>query len=192
MINRRTLRGHFLAFLSSTNLETAASAFRCSDSTFKIPSRSCAVEILCLFFREIDLSLLFFIILNKIIICKPKSSPATLRSIRYDFFKGSKKNFNLYSKEILFRKKSLWIKDGQWDWDPMEFLSRDLEQGLGLIIFRRFWLRQISLGQSRDKNLWDSQISSFGVTWDSSPMGFNSPMGPIEIFRDLCLGQGSA
>ena len=96
-------------FLSSTNLETAASAFRCSDSTFKIPSRSCAVEILCLFFREIDLSLLFFIILNKIIICKPKSSPATLRSIRYDFFKGSKKTtlYSLFEKDTVYKKVTL-------------------------------------------------------------------------------------
>ena len=58
--------------------------------------------------------------------------------------------------------------------------SRDL----GLILLGRLGLGQISLGQSRDKNLWDSQIPSFGTTWASSPMGFLSPMGPIWISWD--------
>ena len=58
--------------------------------------------------------------------------------------------------------------------------SRDLR----LILLGRLGLGQISLGQSRDKNLWDSQIPSFGTTWDSSPMGFSSPMGPIAISWD--------
>ena len=49
--------------------------------------------------------------------------------------------------------------------------SRDLGPGLGLILLGRLGLGQISLGQSRDKNLWDSQIPSFGTTWASSPMG---------------------
>ena len=65
--------------------------------------------------------------------------------------------------------------------------SRDLGPGLGLILLGRLGLGQISLGQSRDKNLWDSQIPSFGTSWDSSPMGFWSPMGPIEIIWDLSL-----
>ena len=52
--------------------------------------------------------------------------------------------------------------DGQRDLNPMGFVSRDL----GLIL-----LGQISLGQSRDKNLWDGLIPSFGTTWNSSPMG---------------------
>ena len=56
--------------------------------------------------------------------------------------------------------------------------SRDLGPGLRLILPGRLGLGQISLGQSRDKNLWDSQIPSFGTTWDSSPMG------PIEISWD--------
>ena len=60
--------------------------------------------------------------------------------------------------------------------------SRDLGPGLGLILLGRLGLGQISLGQSRDKNLWDSQIPSFGTSWDTSPMGFWSPMGPIRIF----------
>ena len=62
--------------------------------------------------------------------------------------------------------------------------SRDLGPGLRLILLGRLGLGQISLGQSRDKNLWDSQIPSFGTTWDSSPMGFLSPMGPIRISWD--------
>ena len=37
-----------------------------------------------------------------------------------------------------------------------EFL--DLGPGLGLILLGRLGLGQISLGQSQDKNLWDSQI----------------------------------
>ena len=45
--------------------------------------------------------------------------------------------------------------------------SRDLGLGLGLILLGRLELGQISLGQSRDKNLWDSQIPSFWTTWDS-------------------------
>ena len=62
--------------------------------------------------------------------------------------------------------------------------SRYLGQGLGLILLGRLGLGQISLGQSRDKNLWDSQIPSFGTTWDSSPLGFLSPMGLIGISWD--------
>ena len=31
---------------------------------------------------------------------------------------------------------------------------------------------------------WDSQIPSFETTWDSNPMGFLSPMGPIGISWD--------
>ena len=49
--------------------------------------------------------------------------------------------------------------------------SRDLGPGLGLILLGRLGLGQISLGQSRDKNLWDSQIPSFGTTWDSQVPG---------------------
>ena len=37
---------------------------------------------------------------------------------------------------------------------------------LGLILLGRFGLGQISLGQSRDKNLRDSRIQSFGTTSD--------------------------
>ena len=68
------------------------------------------------------------------------------------------------------------IRDGQWDWDPMGFVSRDRNPGtserLGRTILGRLGLGQILLGQSRDKNLWDSLISSYGTSWDSSRMGF--------------------
>ena len=45
----------------------------------------------------------------------------------------------------------------------MRLGSRDLGQGIGLIVLGRFGLGQISLGQSRDKNLWDSQIQISGT-----------------------------
>ena len=64
----------------------------------------------------------------------------------------------------------------------MGFASRDLGLGLGLNLFGRLGLGQISLGQSRDKNLWDSQIPSFGTTWDSSAMEYWSPIGPMGFF----------
>ena len=58
----------------------------------------------------------------------------------------------------------MWIgpRDGQGDWDPMVFVSRDLGQGLALI-----FLGRLGLGQSRVKNLpgfW---------AWDSSPLDKN-------------------
>ena len=46
-------------------------------------------------------------------------------------------------------------------------------------------LGQISLGQSRDKNLWNSQIPSFGTILDSGPIGFWSPMGLMGISWNL-------
>ena len=39
--------------------------------------------------------------------------------------------------------------------------SRKFELGFGLILFGPLGLEQISLGQSRDKNLWNSQIHVF-------------------------------
>ena len=63
---------------------------------------------------------------------------------------------------------------------------RDLGLGSGLILLRRLGLGQISLRQSRDSNLWDSQMPSFGTIWDSSPMGFWSSMGTIGLSWDLC------
>ena len=71
--------------------------------------------------------------------------------------------------------------------------SRDLGLGLGLVLLGRLGLEQISLGQSRDKNLWDNQIPSFGTTWDSSPMGFWSPVPCPSLVlkaKDLCSDQG--
>ena len=55
---------------------------------------------------------------------------------------------------------------------PWDFESRDTNPGIlnltGLKYLWRLDLGQKSLGQSRDKNRWDSQIPSFETTWDSS------------------------
>ena len=53
----------------------------------------------------------------------------------------------------------------QWDWDPMGFVSRDLE--LGLRLLERFELRQIWLRKFRE-NIRDSPILTFGTTWKKS------------------------
>ena len=69
-----------------------------------------------------------------------------------------------------------------------DFDSRVTKSGIlnpDLKSLGRLGLGQISLGQSRDKNLWGSQIPSLGTSWDSSPMGFRSPKGLIGIFWDL-------
>ena len=70
-----------------------------------------------------------------------------------------------------------------WDLCP-GIQIQGLGSGIGTDSLGR--LGQISLGYSRDKNLWESQIPSFGKTWNSSPMGFWSPMEPIGISKDLC------
>ena len=78
----------------------------------------------------------------------------------------------------------------QWDWYPMGHKSRDL--GLGLGHLGRLGLEQISLEQSRDKNLWDNQIPNCGTTWDSSLMGFWSPIPCPSLVlkaKDLCSDQ---
>ena len=54
------------------------------------------------------------------------------------------------------------------------------------ILLGRLGLGQISLGQSRDKNLWDSQIRSFGTSWDSSPWNFGVPRDRLE-FLGTCV-----
>ena len=50
---------------------------------------------------------------------------------------------------------------------------------MGLESLGRLGLGQILLGHSRDKNLCDNRIPSFGTTWDSRPMG------PLRFSRDM-------
>ena len=62
--------------------------------------------------------------------------------------------------------------------NPCDFESRDTNPGISNIMghesLGRFGLGLISLGLSRDNNLWDSQMPSFGTTRDS--LGQSRPM----------------